>query len=71
MNLDKQVSSIFISKHTIHTLDSFVTRNWFIILSDPPSVMHCLSPEPAYLEHGDTKGIHFQEIFVSGNVLQS
>ena len=33
--------------------------------------MHCLQPEIAYLKHGDKKEIHFQEIMVSGNVLQS
>ena len=33
--------------------------------------MNCLSPELAYLKHGDTKDIHFQDIVVSGNVLQS
>ena len=33
--------------------------------------MHCLSAEPAYLKHGNTKEIHIQEIVVSGNVLQS
>ena len=32
--------------------------------------MHCLSPELAYLKHGNTKEINFQEIDVSGNVLQ-
>ena len=36
------------------------------------SIMHCLSPELAYLKHGNTKKIHFQEtkkIVASGNVL--
>ena len=32
--------------------------------------MHRLSPELAYLKHSNTKKIHFQEIAVSGNVLQ-
>ena len=30
--------------------------------------MHCLSPELAYLKHGNTKEKYFQEIVVSGNV---
>ena len=30
--------------------------------------MHCLSPELAYLKHGNTKEIPFQEIVVSTNV---
>ena len=30
--------------------------------------MHCLSPELAYLKHGNTKENYFQEIAVSGNV---
>ena len=33
--------------------------------------MHCLSPELACLKHGNTKEIHFQEIIVSADVLQS
>ena len=57
--------------HNSHTCDSFVTKNWFISQSDSPRVMDCLSPELAYLKHGNTKYIHFQEIVVSGNVLQS
>ena len=43
--------------HNSHTCDSFVTRNWFIVQSDSPSVMHCLSPELAYIKHGNTKEI--------------
>ena len=54
--------------HISHTCDSFVTRNWFIVQSDSPSVMHCLWPELAYLKHGNTKEIHFQGIVVSDNV---
>ena len=57
--------------HNSHPYDLFVTRNWFIVQSDSLSVMHGLSPELAYLKHGNTKEIHFQEIVVSGNVLQS
>ena len=34
-------------------------------------VFYALSPELAYLKHANTKEIHFQEIVVSGNVLQS
>ena len=56
--------------HNSHTCDTFVTRNWPIVQSDSPSVMHCLSPELAYLKHGNTKEIHFQEVVVRGNVLQ-
>ena len=48
--------------HNSHTWDSFVTRNWFIVQSDSPSVMDCLSPELAYLKHGNTREIHFQEM---------
>ena len=33
--------------------------------------MHCLSPELVCLKHGNKKEIHFQEIVVSANVLQS
>ena len=57
--------------HNSHTCYLFVTRNWFIVQSDSPSVMHCLSPELVYLKHGNTKEIPFQEIVVSANVLQS
>ena len=56
--------------HNSHTCNLFVTRNWSIVQSDWPSGMHCLSPELAYLKHGNTKEIHFQEIVVSDNVLQ-
>ena len=73
MDLDKQYH-LFLNMlihNSEHTCDSFVSRNWFIIQSDLPSVMHCLSPELAYLKHGYTKEIHFQEIVVSGNELQS
>ena len=52
--------------HNSHTCYSFV-----IVYSDSQSVMHCLSPEIAYLKHGNKKSIHIQEIVVSGNVLQS
>ena len=45
--------------------------NWFIVQSDTPNVMHSLLPELAYLKHGNTKEIQFQEIVLSGNVLQS
>ena len=39
-------------------------------LDSSPSDVHCLSPELAYLKHVNTKEIYFQEIVVSGNVLQ-
>ena len=72
MDLDKPISLFLnIITHNSHTCDSFVTRNVFIIQSDSPSVVHCLSPELACLKHGNTKEIHFQEIVVSANVLQS
>ena len=72
MDLDKPVS-LFLNMltHNSHTCDSFVTRNVFIVQSDSLSVMHCLSPELACSKHGNTKEIHFQEIVVSANVLQS
>ena len=54
--------------HNSHSSDSFFTRNWIIVQNDPPSIMHCLSPELAYLKHGNTKENYFQEIVVSGNV---
>ena len=65
MDLYKPVS-LFLNMltHNSHTCDSFVTSDW-------SSVMPCLSPEIAYLKHGDMKEIHFQEIVVTGNVLQS
>ena len=55
--------------HNSPTCDLFVTRNWFIVQSDSPGVVHCLSPELVYLKHGNTKEIPFQEIVVSTNVL--
>ena len=57
--------------HNSHTCNLFVTRNWSIVQSDWPSVMHCLSPELAYIKHVNTKEIHFQEIVASSNVFQS
>ena len=51
--------------HISHTCNLFVTRNWSIVQSGWLSVM--LSPELAYLKHGNTKEIRFQEIVVSGN----
>ena len=51
--------------HNSHTCDSYVTKNGFIVQSDSPSVMHYLSPELAYLKHGNTKEIHFQEMWVA------
>ena len=38
-----------------HKCDSIVTRNWFIVQNDSPSVMHCLSPELAYLKQCNTR----------------
>ena len=51
MDLDKSVYHLFLNTltHNSQTCDSFVTRNWFIVQSGSPSVMHCQSPELAYL----------------------
>ena len=71
MDQDKPVS--LISKHA----DTQFTHLWlichkkFIHCSKWLAECYALSPELAYLKHGNTKEIHFQEIVVSGNVLQS
>ena len=39
-------------------------------LSFLQNIVHCLSSELAYFKHGNSKEIHFQEIVVSGNILQ-
>ena len=68
MDLDKRLFLNMLT-HNSHTCDSFFSRNWFIVQWLAES--YALSSELAYLKHGNTKEIHFQEIVVSGNVLQS
>ena len=71
MDLDKPV--LFISKHatTIHTLVTHLSQDIDLLFNVTRRVLcTALSPELAYSKYGNMKEIHFQEIVVSGNVLQ-
>ena len=72
MDQDKPVSLISIYANTQFThLWRLICHKKFIHCSKWLAECYALSPELAYLKYGNTKEIHFQEIVLSGNVLQS
>ena len=70
MDPDKPVSLISKHANTQFTHLWLICHNKFIHFSKWLAECYALSPELAYLKHGNMKEIHFQEIVVSDNVLQ-